>query len=255
LCLTGTWGLGLLASALGQSLPSASQETTLRVETRLGQVNVVVETRKGEPAAGLTRDDFRLSDEGREEAICVFTAGATRGPDISLPALPPNTFSNQLERSGSTSSSAAVILFDGLNTRIEDQAYARAQIQKFLAQLRPEDRVGLYVMGRGPRVLQEITGDSSALLKALAEYRGELNHTLEVPLQDPEMSMPAHFDAWLGELTFGLIDYYARDRALRTVRLLEAIANHLQPLGLRNRLLASENQFQRFLPQNHWPHS
>jgi hypothetical protein len=101
--------------------------------------------------------------------------------DTRLPTPPPNTFSNQIERSGSPSSSVTVILFDGLKTRIEDQAYARLQIEKFLAKLEPEDRVGLYVMGCGPYVLQEITGDSSSLLKALRDYRSELNRTLDLP--------------------------------------------------------------------------
>jgi VWFA-related protein len=243
LSLTGLWLLGLLVSALGQHAPSPSQATTLRVETRLVQVNVVAETKKGEPVADLKQEDFRLFDEGHEEPISVFTANTARGPDDGLPVLPPNTFSNQLEHSGSIPPNATVILFDGLNTRIEDQAYAREQIRKFLAQLKSEDRVGLYVMGRGPRVLQEITEDSSTLLKALTDYRGELNRSLEVPLYDPDMSVPAQCDAWLGELTFGLVDYFDRDRALRTVRLLEAIANHLHRVPGRKNLVWVSGSF------------
>ena len=213
------------------------------METRLVEVTVIAETKKGEPVMGLNRESFKLTDGGHEEPIRVFAFGTTSGPSTVLPVLPPNTFSNQLSLPGAQASSATVVLFDGLNTRIEDQAYARQQIIKFLALLKPEDHVGLYVMGRGPRVLQEITGDSSALLKAIADYRGELNRSMEVPLQDPEMSVPAHFDAWLGELSFTLIDYYARDRALRTVRMLVAIANHLQWLPGRKNLIWVSGSF------------
>jgi VWFA-related protein len=252
LCMTGLWWLNWLSSASGQNAPSPSQQTaTLRVAARLVQVMVVAETKKGEPVTGLTKADFSLFDEGREETISVFAVEPVRSSvDTMLPTLPPNTFSNQIERSGTVSSSVAVILFDGLNTRIEDQAYARQQIEKFLAKLKPEDRVGLYVMGRGPRVLQEITGDSSSLLKALKDYRSELNRTLDLPLQDPEMSAPTHFNAWLGELTFGLIDYYDRDRALRTVRLLVAIANHLQRLPGRKSLIWVSGSFPSWIGSN-----
>jgi VWFA-related protein len=235
-----------MSSAFAQNIiPSPSEQTTtLRVAARLVQVVVVAETKKGEPVTDLTREDFSVFDEGREQTIGVFTVELGRGSDnIRLPALPLNTFSNQIERSGTVSSSVTVILFDGLNTRIEDQAYARQQIEKFLAKLKPEDRVGLYVMGRGPRVLQEITGDSSSCLKALKAYRSELNHSLDLPLQDPEMSAPTHFNAWLGELTFRLIDYYDRDRALRTIRLLVAIANHLQRLPGRKNLIWVSGSF------------
>ncbi len=250
LCLMGVWLPGFLLSALAQDTPRASENSTLRVATRLVQVVVVAETRNGEPVPGLTREDFKLSDGGREETISIFSTGVPQAPVTRLPSLPPDTFSNRLERSDSASSSATVILFDGLNTRTEDQAYARGQIMKFFSQLKPDDRVGLYVMGRGPRVLQEIAGDPSNLLKALADYRGELNRTLEAPLQDPEISMPAHFDAWLRELAFGLFDYYAHDRAFRTVRMLVAIANHLQRLPGRKNLIWVSGSFPAWLGSN-----
>jgi VWFA-related protein len=247
---TGLWSLGLLASGFGQNLYNLPEEATLRVATRLVQVSVVAETQQGEPVADLAREDFKLSDGGHEESISVFGTVTVQDPVDAHKELPPNTFTNQIERSGSVPLNPTVILLDGLNTRIQDQVFARAQIKKFLSQLKPEDRVGLYVMGRGPRVLQEITNDSSALLKALADHRGEPNRSLEVPLYDLDMSVQAQFDAWLGELTFGLVEYFDRDRALRTVRLLESIANHLQRVPGRKNLIWVSGSFPDWIQSN-----
>ena len=248
--LIGAWLLGSPITALAQDSPAAAEEATLRVATRLVQAVVIAETKGGEPVTDLRREDFKLLDGGREEIISIFASGVSGARDSSQLSLPSGTFSNQFESTGSGSFSGTVVLLDGLNTRTEDQAYARGQIMKFLTQLKPEDRVGLYVMGRGPRVLQEITANSSDLLKVLSGYRGEPNRSLEAPLQDPEVSMPAHLDAWLGELSFGLFDYYAQDRAFRTVRMLVAIANHLQRLPGRKNLIWVAGSFPAWFGSN-----
>ncbi len=235
--------LALLSVNARQIAASASEQATVRVATRLVEVVVVAETKKGEPVAGLKQEDFSLSDGGREEPIRVFVTGKPRESGTRSMPLPAGTFSNRFDWSGPASSGVTVILFDGLNTRIEDQPYARMQIQKFVSLLKAGSSVGLYVMGRGPRVLQEVTGDVSALNKVLAEYHGELAANLDTPLYDMDMSPATHFDAWLGELTFGLIDYFDRDRSLRTVRLLESIANHLYRLPGRKNLIWVSGSF------------
>jgi VWFA-related protein len=244
LLASGFWLPVLLSPGQGQVATIPPDQATVRVATRLVEVVVVAETRAGEPVADLKLEDFSLSDGEQAEPISVFVAGKPKESDTKPLPLPAGTFSNRFHWSGPASSGVTtVILFDGLNTRIQDQPYVRMQIQKFLSQLKPESRVGLYVMGRGPRVLQEVTGDVSALNKALADYHGEPSARLDIPLYDMDMSAAVHFDAWLGELTFGLVDYFDRDRALRTVRLLESIANHLYRLPGRKNLIWVSGSF------------
>jgi hypothetical protein len=57
------------------------------------------------------------------------------------------------------------------------------------------------------------------------------------------VSGQAHFEAWLGELTFGLYQYYADDRAFRTVRALIAIADHLERVPGRKNLIWVSGSF------------
>jgi VWFA-related protein len=212
----------------------------LHVTTHLIEVSVVARTKQGEPAAGLSRDDFSLFDDGRPQQIALFRPETSRPAKTVSPPLPPNVFTN---RFAGAPTGATAILFDGLNTRLIDQAYARQQLVKFIRQLQPEDRVALYVMGRGPRVLQDFTGDSAMLLKAIAGYKGGAAPSLDAPMYDPALSAPARFDAWLGELTFNLYDYYGTDRAFRTVRALIAIANHLEHLPGRKNLIWVSGSF------------
>jgi VWFA-related protein len=217
-----------------------AQAQVLQVTTHLVEINVVAETRQGEPVTDLTRDDFTVFDEGRPQQLAFFRTETARAAGAPAQPLPPNVFSNQIS---AAPNGATVILFDGLNTRLADQSYARQQIVRFLQQLKPEDHVALYVMGRGPRVLQDFTTDSAALTNALAGYKSGAPASLEAPLYDPAVSGPAHFEAWLGELTFGLYDYYGEDRAFRTVRALIAIADHLESIPGRKNLIWVSGSF------------
>lgn len=227
----------------GQAQPQAAQEPAFRATARLVQVNVIVENRQGAPVGDLTQADFTLLDGGRPEQIRVFAANGIEARPSAPPVPAPNTFSNHLERTMAGNPSGTVILFDGLNTRIPDQAYARQQIISFLKQLQPGDRVSLYVLGRGPRVLQGFTSEPRALLDALANYKSEISPSLDAPLHDVLAPAPVLLDAWLGELTFNLVDHFARDRALRTVRTLVAISNHLARVPGRKNLIWVSGSF------------
>ncbi|HFB98608.1 MAG TPA: VWA domain-containing protein, partial [Bryobacterales bacterium] len=234
----------LAAPVVGASQQAARSkpQETFRVTTRLVEVSVVAETKDGEPARGLKAEDFKLYDNGEPQKIVFFSRETP--PRRRLPGpLPPNVYTNRFEQLGEDVAGVTVILFDGLNTPLVDQVYARQQILKFLRQLRPGDRVALYVMGRGPRVIKDVSGDAGALAAALEHYKPEQRPSLDAPLYDPSLTPVAHFNAWLGELTFHLTDYFDRDRAFRTVRALTAIARHLERLPGRKNLLWVSGSF------------
>ena len=50
--------------------------TTLKVSTRVVEISAVVKAKSGEPRAGLTRDDFILKQDGKEEPIHYFSQGS-----------------------------------------------------------------------------------------------------------------------------------------------------------------------------------
>src|SRR6266478_2360121 len=137
---------------------------TIKVTTRLVQVSVIVHDKKGQPVPDLTKSDFALFDHGKERSISVFKVESTSQVVPRL-TLPPNVYTNRLASRGETPTSATVILFDGLNTKWQDQAQAKKHLVKFLQEMEFQDRVALYILGRNVSVLHDFTNDPDHLLK------------------------------------------------------------------------------------------
>src|ERR1041385_6812396 len=113
---------------------TAQENPTIRVNTRLVQISVIVRDKNG-PVTGLTKDDFQIFDKNKEQKVAVFSVASTKG-GAKAPPLPPGIFSNRVNATGTEAvNSVTVVLVDLLNTRFQDQAYARAQFLKFLKTL------------------------------------------------------------------------------------------------------------------------
>jgi VWFA-related protein len=125
---------------------SGQERQRFRVSTRLVEVNVVVQ-KDGKPVSGLTVDDFRFYDGGQEQRIEFFsvhtevsaTASAAPAPLPAPPESSVHEFSNRISIPGA----ATVILFDRLNTPVQDQMYARKHLLSFLRQIKSDDHVGI----------------------------------------------------------------------------------------------------------------
>ena len=158
--------LGFVAAILmlgpGATTRAAKNEAILRVETRLVEVSVVARDSNGQAIRNLTKDDFKLYDNGKEVPIEVF-AGLPAAPTAVEP-LPPNVFSNRVP---GALPSVTVVLLDGLNTSFHDQSWAQSEVVRFLEELRPEDRVAIFSLGEHLDVLQSFTSNPQLLLAAL----------------------------------------------------------------------------------------
>src|SRR5260370_5150921 len=232
--LTAATRLVLGAACL---LAQEQNQPTIRVTTRLVQVNVVVHDKKGEPVRDLKKEEFTLLDKGKEQKIAVFAVESSDAPQKGFPGLPPNVFSNRVQRVDRPSS-ITVILLDGLNTKFEDQAYAKKQIVKFLGTLQPNDRVALYLLGSNLRILHDFTNDADHLVKALAKYRGRISGELDAA--DPAPRDPSgndDLDQFLNNSDQVISDFYNVNRAKWTLDAMEAIAHHLAALPGRKNLI------------------
>src|SRR5712691_5307574 len=227
-----------------QAQPQAKQEPpVVRVTTRLVQVSVIVQDKKGEPVTDLTRDDFTLLDQGQPQMVSTFSVESLRTLPAAKPA-PPNVFSNRFEQKTDTPTSVTVILLDGLNTRFEDMAYARDQIIKFLGQLQPQDRVALYTLTTRLTVLHDFTSDATSLLRALERSKGHVS--AELAASEPEPTNPTGIDALDEFLTAAnqhMADFYTMNRVGRTAGTIEDIANHLARLPGRKNLVWVSGSF------------
>jgi VWFA-related protein len=251
----GFYAGATLTQASTSAANSGQAASPLRSTTRLVQVSAIVEDKQGHAVTGLTKNDFTVLDNGKREGIEVFLARERKARNRSAAALPPDTYSNRITQHSSPMS-ATVILLDGLNTRIADQQYARAQVVKFLEQIQPQDRIALYTLGTDLRLLHDFTNDASSLLAVLQTYAGRLSpssgesaarrdqdraggergaqDSQNFVLDAPPADMFAPFLNPLGESE---ADFDTRDRSWRTVDALKQIGNHLALLPGRKNLV------------------
>lgn len=229
----------------------------VRSTTRLVKLSVVVHDKHGNPITGLTKDDFTILDKKKPQKVQVFFTRTTEPLGHSQEPLPADTFSNRMADQ-SAPSSATVILLDGLNTRFSDVAYARAQIVKFLLQIRPQDRVALYTLGTDLTLVHDFTSDATSLLASLQKAG-----LLKAPLQkDPTAvgtsgtaAAPERLSVRLGTPNPNMLDPFLKsinrdekefvfvDTIGRTIQALKEIGNHVALLPGRKNLIWVSGSF------------
>jgi VWFA-related protein len=210
-------------------------QQTFRSTTRLVEVPVVVTDRVGRPVAGLTRDDFELSEAGKPQTISLFDVLDTRTAPVR-PAAPAEEeandaghyFTNRVPRS---SGSAVVILLDRLNAGIDSQWFAKIGVERALNATRPDDRIALYALDGGVRVLHDFTTDAASLRRALDQYQARVSGVYDAS-NDPGPDTPPPgrgeiVPVWIVDPSRAVSDFYQRERWRGTFQSLEALAGHL----------------------------
>ncbi len=154
--------------------PQQSTETTpvFRTNADLVLVDVVVRE-KGKAVEGLKASEFHVSEDGAEQKVTVFeehkstdAVQASKGP-----ALPANVYSNFPQYA--ITSAANVLLLDALNTPINDQKYARAQMIRYLHKIPVGTRIAVFTLGSRLQMIRGFTTDQGAIEQAIGGKRGE----------------------------------------------------------------------------------
>src|ERR1700735_593948 len=106
-----------------QAPAPGENSTVLRTTVRRVVLDVVVTDAKGSPAAGLTKEDFTVTEDGKAQQIVSFDATGF-SPDMdyvppALPPQPPNTFVNM--PSTPEKGPLYVLLYDLVNMDRPDQ--------------------------------------------------------------------------------------------------------------------------------------
>ncbi|MGA2653431.1 MAG: VWA domain-containing protein [Terracidiphilus sp.] len=164
------------------AIPAMSQPPgyTLKVTTRLVDVSLVADDKKGHPVSGLKAEDVEVYDNGRKQEIKHFNPVEAVSPGASGTPMDARElmFSNRTADTAAGSSStpqtdagATILLIDESHIAWSDMSHARAQMLKFLATTHPDERIGLYTMtSLGFRVLAEVTTDHAAVSALLCKW-------------------------------------------------------------------------------------
>lgn len=239
--------LVLCVSLAGVAPRLIAQLTTLRSETRIVQIDVIAKDSSGKPVTDLTKEQFRVTDAGRDRKVQIFsieretpsgTQAVRQAPETQVPGI----FSNQLPAPLSGGRTTAVVL-DGLNTVFDDFASSKSQVQELAAKLTPGDRMAVYVLYNGIRVIQDYTADREQIVRTLNSYvPPPLAHR---PVDRPEPAAPGQ----VGDSGSGLSDeltnkmppseraYSVRRRAEESMAALTAIGKHMAILPGRKTLI------------------
>ena len=175
---------------------TASDEGRIEFRTQaiLVQVPVIVTNKSGNHIHALTKDDFRVLENGKQQKVSTFEELTATNNKLPVTPLKPGQFAN-LTLSDDQPRTVTVIVVDTINTPFLDQTYGRRELVKYLAaNLDTSQVLALVVMSsRGVRVVQGLTGDSEQLLQVLKKVSGELP-----PNQGTSMDVQA--DAATGDL-------------------------------------------------------
>jgi VWFA-related protein len=161
------------ASAASVQQPDGQAAETLHVAVRRVVVDVVVTDATGKPVTNLAQQDFNVYEDGKLQQMRSFDKHVAEAqPALSRPELPPNTFSNlsAAPRSGPVT----VVLYDLLNTPLDAQSYARAQLLQFLKQRAVSGQVAIFVLSDKLHMLQGFTDDENQLIAALNTQNARL---------------------------------------------------------------------------------
>ncbi len=136
-------------------------------------VDVTVTDSKGTPVTGLSRDDFKVLEDGVPQQVQSFDMHA---PEAATPVpkieLPRNTYSNL--SAASQSGPVTVILYDLLNTPLNAQPFARAQLLQFLKERSDSSEVAIFVLSDKLHMLQGFTESDDLLIAALNRQNSKL---------------------------------------------------------------------------------
>ena len=172
--------LCLIPNLLGSPVFLGAQEgssdvpgITIRANTRLVVVDVVVTDKKGQPVTGLKAEDFTLEENGKKQKISVFTVPGAVTTNQGA-AAPPGVLSNHPADVGPKTGEVTVLLLDAANSPFRDQSYARSQMLKYvLEQGKSGHSMAVVTLTDQLHVLQQFTSDPQVLMTAIKKLRPE----------------------------------------------------------------------------------
>ncbi|MBA3639633.1 MAG: VWA domain-containing protein [Acidobacteria bacterium] len=224
-------GISVVNAQSGQ----APTGPTFKSTTRLIQVSVVVHDGRRRPIADLKAEDFEITEDGRPQPVSVFAVRGQGPSDAAAEA--SGVFTNRLQ--SPSGGGVVAIVFDRLNTSFGQQHQARAHIVKYLGQVRPEDRVALFLLDdRGISVLHDFSKNASSLLRAMTRAQSTQSSAL-AGAQTPPFAdqMEADLDAFARGNLGNMQGFYQRVLAYTSLEALKDVAAYLKGIPGRKNLI------------------
>jgi VWFA-related protein len=159
---------GVQSNIPGAGFDTPSPSTpTLHVYSRETIVDVLVTDDKGQPVRGLKQSDFTVKEDGHPQPIRSFHEYTHQAPPASVPALPPNTYTNATTLP--TTGPVQIFLFDVQATPPAVMERAKKYIAEYLRSMPSGTNVAIFDLSplRHLRLLQGFTTDGALAAEAV----------------------------------------------------------------------------------------
>ncbi|MGC2196090.1 MAG: VWA domain-containing protein [Terriglobales bacterium] len=147
---------------------------SFKTQTELVLVSAIVQDKHGEHVSGLTKENFKLLENGKPQEIRIFDEVKTTAGSVSAAApSAPNEFSNRATAETSKPHRLTIIAFDLLNMPTLKQADARKALWDLLAEAANSmEPTAVYTIGTsGVQVVSDFTTDPHTLAEALKHLK------------------------------------------------------------------------------------
>ena len=168
-----TWGVK--AQEPRPSTPPPPDETLVRIETELVQIDVLVEDRQGRPVRGLKREDFLLLEDGKPQPLAHFAIGTAERPARWMATGRGRRTSAEEASPPSSASTPAVVegrriifTIDDLHLSPSTLLAAKQALRRFvLEKLGPQDEAALITTSGALGMVQQMTRERTILGRAI----------------------------------------------------------------------------------------
>jgi VWFA-related protein len=217
----------------------------LRVVQQMVQVDIIAKDHDGKSVQNLKQSDFTVYDNGRKQDISFFSLETDKTRNLPRPQLAPGTYSNLIEQKQGVPGNLTILLLDFLNTKHSDIAFAKDKVIKLLRDMKPDDRVAVYVLSGRLYVLHDFTSDMTALTQSVKKY--DTVDSADVANSQFKSTYTASFevaaDQFMNQASQDLSDSANIDRAFSTTNVFEIIAQHMMRLPGRKNLVWVSGSF------------
>jgi VWFA-related protein len=175
-----------------------SQDSQLRLKTDLVQVRAVVTDKRGQPVAGLKKEDFELLEENRPQAISFFSV-----EDVTTPADSQRSGGVSTLRTPTEDAARTIVLFvDTVHISFENLARTKQAVRRFVdEQMTDRDMVALVTSSGALGLMEQFTHDRQLLRAAverLTAWRVSMQETLFTPYLAAQIAQGDRRSLFLG---------------------------------------------------------
>src|ERR1044071_9030773 len=188
---------GALIRPLQEKPKTSDQDAQLRLKADLIQVRAVVTDGRGQPIAGLKKEDFELLEDNRTQDISFFSVEDIGG-SMNSSSDPIKNLRNPASGSGRT----IVLFVDTIHTSFANLARTKRTLRKFVdEQMTDRDLVALITSSGALGLMEQFTHDRQLLraaIERLSAWHVSLQETQFTPYLAAQIAAGDHRSLLLG---------------------------------------------------------